>query len=58
MIASIKKESTFSSGASFMRNQVYDKQSYVASVQPGVDAAFIVALAVLADEFHHDSGDS
>ena len=34
--------------------QVADKQSYTITVQPGVDAAFIVALAMLCDEFHHD----
>jgi hypothetical protein len=33
---------------------VADKQSYTITVQPGVDAAFIVALAMLCDEFHHD----
>ncbi len=34
-----------------------DASKYFVSIEPGVDAAFIVALATLVDEFYHDNQD-
>ncbi len=54
VVATVKKESSYSSMESFMRNSMLDAQSYFLHVEPGVDVAFMAALATLIDEMFHD----
>jgi hypothetical protein len=57
VIGHVKKQSTFSSGAAFFSNAIADKQTYFITIEPNVDAALLVSLAVLADEMWHDNDD-
>lgn len=54
VIARVEKESRFASSTAFLMNAMTDAQKYFVHIEPGVDAAFIVALATLCDEIFHD----
>lgn len=53
-IASVERESRFASGTAFMMSVVTDAQKYFLTIEPGVDAAFVTALATLCDEIFND----
>ncbi|KIZ03657.1 hypothetical protein MNEG_4300 [Monoraphidium neglectum] len=53
-IAEVKKESKFSSVTAFLTSAMTAADNYFIHIEPGVDAAFIVAIAVLVDELFHD----
>ena len=56
-IAKVEKESSFASTTAFLRNQLLDTSTYYLTIEPGVDCAFIAALATLCDEiFNPTSG--
>jgi hypothetical protein len=57
VVAAVKKESSYANTDSYIRNKILDKQTYFLTVQPGVDVAFMVALATLIDEMVHDNKD-
>jgi hypothetical protein len=40
--------------SSYPRSQLTNAQKYFLIIEPGVDAAFITALATLVDEIFHD----
>eukprot|EP00877_Chromochloris_zofingiensis_P009439 jgi/Chrzof1/4749/Cz14g24250.t1 len=49
VVAQVEKESCFSSAAAFARGGLLGAPKYVLHIEPGVDAAFVVVLAVLFD---------
>lgn len=53
-VAAVRRESRFASAAAFLAAAVARADKYFLSIEPGVDAAFIVALALLCDELFHD----
>ncbi|WIA40122.1 hypothetical protein OEZ86_013524 [Tetradesmus obliquus] len=54
VIGRVKKESSHASVNAFFMSQLVGAQKYFVSIEPGVDAAFVVALATLCDEIFHD----
>lgn len=59
VVATIKREGRFASAGAMLRRRMNeDKQHYYVDVQPGMDAAFVVALVMVADEMDHDGEDS
>uniref|UniRef100_A0A383VRU5 Tubby C-terminal domain-containing protein n=1 Tax=Tetradesmus obliquus TaxID=3088 RepID=A0A383VRU5_TETOB len=54
VIGRVKKESSHASVNAFLMSQLVGAQKYFVSIEPGVDAAFVVALATLCDEIFHD----
>jgi hypothetical protein len=53
-IASVKKESKFSSATAFLKSQLTDADKYFVTIEAGVDCAFVVALGILCDELFQD----
>ncbi|WIA19859.1 hypothetical protein OEZ85_005762 [Tetradesmus obliquus] len=53
-IAQVQKESRFANSTAFLMSMVTDAQKYFVTIEPGVDAAFVVALATLCDEIYND----
>lgn len=54
-VAGVRKESRFASAGAFARALMTHADRYFVHIEAGVDAAFIVALAALADEMFNDS---
>lgn len=55
LLAEVKKESSFANAASYINNKMFNAQSYFITIKPGVDAAFVVAIAALMDEIYRDN---
>ncbi|KAF6261719.1 tubby C-terminal-like domain-containing protein [Scenedesmus sp. NREL 46B-D3] len=53
-IAQVQRESRFSSSSAFLMSMMTDAQKYFVTIEPGVDAAFVVGLATLCDEIFND----
>jgi uncharacterized protein YxjI len=54
LVASVRKQSRFQSISSYIKQSSYNKQTYNVTLQPGVDAAFVVGLCVAVDEHYRD----
>ena len=55
LLASVKKESSYANASSYINNKMFNAQSYFITIKPGVDAAFVVAIAALMDEIYRDN---
>lgn len=55
LLAQVKKESSYANAASYINNKMFNAQSYFITIKPGVDAAFVVAIAALMDEIYRDN---
>jgi hypothetical protein len=53
-IASVQRESRFANSTAFLMSVMTDAQKYFLTIEPGVDAAFVTALATLCDEIYND----
>eukprot|EP00878_Enallax_costatus_P044734 GHUV01053465.1.p1 GENE.GHUV01053465.1~~GHUV01053465.1.p1 ORF type:complete len:145 (-),score=36.77 GHUV01053465.1:707-1102(-) len=53
-IASVQKESKYANSTAFLMSVMTDAQKYLLTIDPGVDAAFVTALATLCDEISND----
>lgn len=50
VVASVHTDSPFSSGGKLFNSMVLGTSTYRARIEPGVDAAFVLALVMLAEE--------
>ncbi|KAF8061132.1 LURP-related protein [Scenedesmus sp. PABB004] len=54
VVASVARESRFASTTALLMSMVTDANRYFVTIEPGVDGAFIAALATLCDEIFND----